>query len=50
MKRELLRLESISFGKHEQNTLNDFSMALYPGEILGVLSDLAVEKNDLISV
>ena len=50
MKRELLRLESISFGKHEQNTLNDFSMALYPGEILGVLSDLAVEKNDLTGV
>jgi len=50
MKRELLRLEGISFGKHEQNTLNDFSMALYAGEILGVLSDLAVEKNDLIGV
>ena len=50
MKRELLRLESISFGKHEQNTLNDFSMALYQGEILGVLSDHAGEKNDLVDV
>ena len=50
MKRELLRLESISFGKHEQNTLNDFSMALYHGEILGVLSDHAVEKNDLVGI
>ena len=50
MKRELLRLESIGFGKHEQNTLNDFSMALYQGEILGVLSDHAVEKNDLVGV
>ena len=50
MKRELLRLESICFGKREQNTLNDFSMALYQGEVLGVLSDHAVEKNDLVGV
>src|ERR1035437_2035401 len=50
MKHELLRLEGISFGKHEQNTLNDFSMALYQGEILGVLSDHAVEKNDLVGI
>ena len=50
MKRELLRLEGINFGQHGQNTLSDFSMALYQGEILGVLSDHAVVKNDLIGI
>lgn len=50
MRRESLRLESIGTGKHEQGTLNDFSITLYQGEILGVLSGHAAEKNDLVGI
>ena len=50
MRRESLRLESISYGKHEQSSLNDFSITLHQGEILGVLSDHATEKNDLVGI
>ena len=50
MRRESLRLEGISYGKHEQGTLNGFSITLYQGEILGVLSDHATEKNDLVGI
>lgn len=50
MRRESLRLEGISYGKHDQGTLNDFSITLHQGEILGVLSDHAAEKNDLVGV
>lgn len=50
MRHESLRLEGISYGKHEQNTLSDFSAAVYQGEILGVLSDHAAEKNDLVGI
>jgi len=50
MKHELLRLEGITFGEHGQKTLNDFNLVLYQGEILGVFSNYAVVKNNLVEV
>ena len=50
MKRELLRMESVSFGEHGQMTLDNLSMTLYEGEILGVLSNHAGVKKDLVEL
>ncbi len=46
----MLRLEGISFAEHGQQTLNNFNLALYQGEILGVFSNHAVVKNNLVEV
>lgn len=48
MKVELLRLEGITFGEYGQ--LDDLSLTLYQGELLGVLSNHAVVKNDLVEL
>jgi len=50
MRHEVLRLEGITFGEHGQNTLIDFNLALYQGEILGVFSNYAAVKNNLVEV
>lgn len=50
MRQEVLRLEGISFAEHGQQTLNNFNLALYQGEILGVFSNYAVVKNNLVEV
>lgn len=50
MKHEVLRLEGITFGEHGQDTLNDFHLALYAREILGVFSNFAAVKNTLVEV
>jgi len=48
MRLELLRMEEVSLGGHGQQSLNDFSMVLHAGEILGVFSTHATVKNDLV--
>ena len=48
MRRELLRMESVSLGEHGQKSLDDFSLVLNAGEILGVFSTHAAVKDDLI--
>jgi ribose transport system ATP-binding protein len=48
MRRELLRLESVSLGDHGQRSLEDFSLVLNAGEILGVFSTHATVKSDLV--
>lgn len=48
MRRELLRMEEVSLGGRGQQSLNDFSMVLHAGEILGVFSTHATVKNDLV--
>ncbi len=48
MRRELLRLESVSLGEHGQKSLEDFSLVLNAGEVLGVFSTHATVKNDLV--
>ena len=48
MRRELLRMESVSLGEHGQKSLDDFSLVLNAGEILGVFSTHAAVKDDLV--
>ncbi|MFT3849079.1 MAG: hypothetical protein QM739_10480 [Propionivibrio sp.] len=48
MRRELLRMESVLLGAHGQKSLDDFSLVLNAGEILGVFSTHATVKNDLV--
>jgi ribose transport system ATP-binding protein len=50
VRRELLRLERIVFSEFGQKTLNDFDLTLYQGEILGVFSNHAAVKNNLVEV
>lgn len=50
MRHEVLRLEGITFAENGQKTLNDFNLALYKGEILGVFSNYAAVKNNLVEV
>ena len=50
MRQELLRLECVCLGDYGQRILNDFSLVLYQGEILGVFSDHAVVKNNLVEL
>lgn len=48
MRRELLRMESISLGEHGQKSLDDFSLVLNAGEVVGVFSTHATVKDDLV--
>jgi len=48
MAHELLRMEEVQLGGHGQKSLNDFSMALRAGEVLGVFSTHATVKDDLV--
>lgn len=50
MRRELLRMEDISFGSLDgrEKSLSDFSLVLNAGEILGVFSTHAAVKTDLV--
>lgn len=50
MRRELLRMEGISFGSlgGREKSLNDFNLVLNAGEILGVFSTHAAVKTDLV--
>lgn len=48
MRRELLRMEGVHLDGHGQKTLNDFSVVLNAGEILGVFSTHATVKDDLV--
>ena len=50
MRRELLRLECIRLDAYGQKILNDFNLVLYQGEILGVFSDHAVVKKNLVEL
>lgn len=50
MRQELLRLECICLDNYGQRILNDFALVLYQGEILGVFSDHAVVKNNLVDL
>jgi len=50
MRQELLRLECVCLGDYGQRILNDFGLVLYQGEILGVFSDHAVVKNNLVAL
>ena len=50
MRHELLRLECIHLDAYGQKILNDFNLVLYQGEILGVFSDHAVVKKNLVEL
>lgn len=47
MKKEVLRLEDIYYKEHGRTHLQDFSMTLYKGDIMGVFSQHASVKNAL---
>lgn len=50
MKKEILRIESITIKEKGIKTLNDFFLNLYEGELLGVFVHSAIEKRHLIEL